>query len=158
MIGSAAKVGAGIALAMGTAVLAVGGLAVSLTDNLQKSLNGVQSQTGATDEEMIGMKDTMLEIYNANLGESFDDIGRAMAEIGKQTGVTGEELKSMTTDALLLRDTFEFEVAESTRTADMMMKQFGITSDEAYNLIAQGAQKGLDKNGNLLDTINLLVA
>ena len=36
----------------------------------------------------------------------------------------------------------------------MMMKQFGVTSDEAFNLIAQGAQNGLDKNGNLLDSIN----
>jgi len=154
MVGSAARVGAGIAMAMGTAILAVGGLAVKLTDDLQKSLNGVQASSGATDEEMVGMKDTMLEIYNANIGESFDDIGRAISEVGKQTGATGEELKSMTKNALLLRDTFEFEVTESTRTADMMMKQFGISGEEAFNLIAQGAQAGLDKNGNLLDSIN----
>jgi phage-related minor tail protein len=154
MVKSAAKVGAGIAMAMGTAAIAVGGLAVKFTGDLKKALNSVQSQTGTTDDAMVGMKDTMLEIYNANLGESFDDIGRAMAEVNKQTWATGEELKSMTTDALLLRDAFEFEVAESTRTADMMMKQFGITSDEAFNLIAQGAQFGLDKNGNLLDSIN----
>ena len=154
MLGSAAKVGAGIAMAMGAAVVAVGGLAVSLTDDLQKSLNSIQSQTGATDESMVAMKDTMLAIYNANLGENFDDIARAMSEVGKQTGATGEALEGMTKDALVLRDTFELEVMESTRTADMMMKRFGITSDEAFNLIAQGAQQGLDKNGNLLDSIN----
>ena len=43
---------------------------------------------------------------------------------------------------------------ESTRAADMMMRQFSITSEEAFNLIAHGAQNGLDKNGNLLDSIN----
>ncbi|AFQ46261.1 phage tail tape measure protein [Desulfosporosinus meridiei] len=154
MVSSAAKVGAGIVLAMGTAALAVGGLAVSFSDDLKKALNGIQAETGVTDEAMIGMKDTLLEIYNANLGENFEDIAKAMAEVGKQTGATGEELEDMTKDALMLRDTFEFEVAESTRTADMMMKRFGITSDEAFNLIAQGAQQGLDKNGNLLDSIN----
>src|SRR4030042_1879790 len=46
------------------------------------------------------------------------------------------------------------EVNESIRSADMMMKTFGDTGEEAYNLIAQGAQWGLDKNGNLLDSIN----
>ncbi|MBC2726254.1 MAG: phage tail tape measure protein [Desulfosporosinus sp.] len=154
MLGSAARVGAGIAMAMGAAIVAVGGLAVSLTDDLQGALNNIQSQTGATDESMVEMKDTMLAIYNANLGENFDDIARAISEVGKQTGATGDELEDMTKDALMLRDTFEFEVTESVRTVDMMMKQFGISSDEAFNLIAQGAQAGLDKNGNLLDSIN----
>ena len=154
MVGSAAEVGAGIALAMSTAALAVGGLAVSFTEDLQKSLNGIQAETGATDESMVGMKDTMLAIYNANLGEDFADIGKAIAEVGKQTGATGDELEDMTKDALILRDTFGFEVTESVRTVDMMMKQFGISSEEAFNLIAQGSQKGLDKNGNLLDSIN----
>jgi phage-related protein len=34
------------------------------------------------------------------------------------------------------------------------MKQFGISSKEAYTLMAQGAQQGADKNGDLLDTLN----
>jgi phage-related minor tail protein len=34
------------------------------------------------------------------------------------------------------------------------MKNFGITAEEAYNLMAQGAQKGLNQNENLADTIN----
>jgi len=154
MIGSAAKVGAGIAMAMGSAAIAVGGLAVSLTDDLQKSLNGVQASTGATDEAMVGMKDTMLAIYNDNFGENFEDIGAAISEVGKQTGLSGDALEGMTENALALRDTFEFEVNESTRSAKMLMDQFGMSGDEAFNLIAQGAQQGLDKNGDLLDSIN----
>ena len=70
------------------------------------------------------------------------------------TNLTGTELERTTENALALSDTFDFEIQESTRAADMMMKQFGVTSDEAFNLIAQGAQNGLDKNGNLLDSIN----
>ncbi|RKJ35997.1 phage tail protein, partial [Butyricicoccus sp. 1XD8-22] len=33
-------------------------------------------------------------------------------------------------------------------------KNFGISADEAYNIIAVGAQNGADKNGDLLDTLN----
>lgn len=36
----------------------------------------------------------------------------------------------------------------------MLMDQFGLSGEEAFNLIAQGAQNGLDKNGDLLDSIN----
>jgi len=142
------------AVAGGAMALAIGGLAVNASDELQKSLNGLQASTGIADSAMKDMKDSMLSIYNANFGESFEDIGKSMSEIGNQTGASGKELEGMTKNALMLRDTFDMDVKESVRSVDMMMKQFGITSDEAFNLLAQGSQAGLDKNGNLLDSIN----
>ena len=127
---------------------------VQKADELNKSFNTLQTQTGATDKEMEGLEESLKNIYANNYGESFEDIAVAMAEVKNQTGLTGDELERTTENAIALRDAFGFEVQESTRAADMMMKQFGITSDEAFNLIAQGSQNGLDKNGNLLDSIN----
>ncbi|WP_160684678.1 phage tail tape measure protein [Clostridium sp. C2-6-12] len=127
---------------------------ITFGSDLQKSLNGVQAATGYNENAMSSMRDVMVGIYNDNFGENFEDIGEAIKTIGQQTGATGDELKALTEDGLLLRDTFGFEVNESVRSANMMMQQFGMTGDEAYNLIAQGAQYGLDKNGDLLDSIN----
>jgi len=141
-------------LAIGTAFVGMVGVGVMSADELQGALDNVQASTGAADEGMEDMQETMLGIYNNNFGESLADIGAAMGSIAQQTGLTGEALQTATESALALRDTFGFEVTESIRTVDMMMKQFGISSDEAFNLIAQGAQAGLDKNGNLLDSIN----
>lgn len=64
------------------------------------------------------------------------------------------KIQELTEGALTLRDAFGFEVNETMRAANMLMDQFGISGEEAYNLIAQGAQNGLNKNGDLLDTIN----
>lgn len=122
--------------------------------DLDKSLNGLQASTGATNEEMAGLETSLKNIYANNYGESFEDIANALAEVKTQTGLAGEELEKTTENALAMRDTFGMEVNESIRSVDMMMKQFGLTSDEAYNLIAQGAQNGLDKNDNLLDSVN----
>ena len=149
------KLAAGFALGAAikkTADAVVG--CVKRADELKESLNTLQTQTGATDEEMQGLGDSLKNIYADNYGESFDDIAVALAEVKNQTNLTGTELERTTENALALSDTFDFEIQESTRAADMMMKQFGVTSDEAFNLIAQGAQNGLDKNGNLLDSIN----
>lgn len=149
------KLAAGFALGAAikkTADAVVG--CVKRADELKESLNTLQTQTGATDEEMQGLGDSLKNIYADNYGESFDDIAVALAEVKNQTNLTGAELERTTENALALSDTFDFEIQESTRAADMMMKQFGVTSDEAFNLIAQGAQNGLDKNGNLLDSIN----
>ena len=127
---------------------------VKKADELHQSFNTLQTQTGATDAEMEGLGESLKNIYANNYGESFEDIATSMAEVKNQTNLTGDALEAMTENALALRDTFGYEVQESTRAADMMMKQFGVTSEEAFNLIAQGSQNGLDKNGNLLDSIN----
>ena len=137
---------------------AAGGLGIaaifgSANDGV-KALNQLQAQTGATKAEMQELGGIAKEVYTNNMGESLDDVVKSMATVKNTTGASGNELKGLTHNALLLRDTFDFDVNESVRSADMLMKQFGLSGDEAYNLIAQGAQLGLDKNGNLLDSFN----
>lgn len=128
--------------------------AASSAQELQVATNNLSNQLGATGSDMEGLKDSLENIYKGNYGESFEDIAQAMADVSQQTKMTGESLEDATKSAMLLRDTFGWEVNESIRAVDMMMKQFGVTSEEAFNLIAQGAQNGLDKNDNLLDSIN----
>lgn len=124
------------------------------SNNLNKALNDLQASTGAADSEMQELKDTMTNIYASNHGEDFNDIADALQNVKTATGLTGKALEDTTRTAIIMRDTFQFEVNESVRAADTMMKNFGITSNEAYTLIAQGAQMGANKNGDLLDVLN----
>ena len=155
-ISNAGKWAAGVATAAGSAAVALGSAAVSVSTDVDSAMNGFAAATGVAVDELGAYEDAMLNIYNNNFGESFDDIANSMSQI-KQVmgeGMGAEELEKMTTNALLLRDTFEFDVSESVRAANALMDQFGISGDEAYNLIAQGAQNGLNQNGDLLDVIN----
>lgn len=128
---------------------------VSFSDEANKAMNSFQASTGATAEDMAEFEGVMKNIYKSNYGESFEDIADSMAEIKRQSGDIGaDELEKMTTNAIMLRDTFDFEVSESMRAAKMLMDQYGLSGEDAYNLIAQGAQNGLNKNGDLLDVIN----
>lgn len=120
-----------------------------------KALSKLQGQTGATAAEMEQYKKVMDEIYSENWGESYEDIADAMAKVKQSTKeIDPDALKDMTIDAISLRDTFGYDFTETLRAANMLMDQFGITGKEAFNLIVQGSQNGLDKNGDLLDTIN----
>lgn len=119
------------------------------------SMGKFQAQTGLSNEEMIKFESTIEDIYSKNFGESISDIANAMAEVKQQTKETDpSNLQKMTENALALRDTFDFDVKESIRAVNMLTQQFGITGEEAFNLIVQGAQNGLNKNGDLLDVIN----
>ena len=132
----------------------VGGLKDLMTAS-DKAHNKLQAQTGASAKEMEKFSEQMDDIYKSGIGDSLEEIADAMATVKQQTKeVDPSKLKEMTENAIVLQDTFNMDVADSVRTVNMMMKKFGITGEEAYNLIVQGAQSGLDQNGNLLDTIN----
>lgn len=146
-----AKTGATV---LGGAVVATTGYAVKLSTEFDQAFNLLIARTGASSDEFDSLNTAMENVYKNNFGESIEDVAQSMATVQVNTKLSGEELQSVTQYALLLRDTFEFDVNESTRTAKMLMDQFGISGEQAYNLIAQGAQSGLDKNGDLLDTIN----
>lgn len=126
---------------------------VTFGSDLQSSLNGIQTATGFNEESMSSMKQVMLDIYNDNFGENFEDIGEAIKTIGQQTSATGDDLKGLAEDGFLLKDTFGFEINDSIKAVNAMMQQFGVTGDEAFNLIAQGTQRGLNTNGDLLDVV-----
>jgi len=151
-LGSTAML-AGIA-AIGAAFTASFGIGIKMSDDLTRALNGVQAAAGITDTGMGEMKKTLTEIYNDNFGESFTEIGESMTLVSQQTGLTGDALKRTTENALLLKDTFQLEVQDSLLGANQLMKQFGTDAETSYNLIAQGAQNGLNANGDLIDTIN----
>lgn len=132
----------------------ISGNLVGLGIDSQKSLNTFAAKTGAAGKELEGMDEAIKDIYKNNFGESLEEIAGDMATVKQVTGQTGEELKKSTRNAMLLSDTFDYDVSESIRSAETLQKQFGLTSDEAFNLIAQGAQNGLDFSGELLDSIN----
>ena len=151
----ATKWGLGIATAAVTAAAAIGGMAVNTSQEMNKATDSFIASTGEATEKTEQYNQVLGNIYRNNYGEDFQDIADSMAQVKTQLGeINDTELQNVTEDALALRDTFGFEVNESVRAAKMLMDQFGISSSEAYNLIAQGAQQGLDKNGDLLDSIN----
>lgn len=114
-----------------------------------------QAQTGASAQEMEAFSDSIESLYRQNFGESLQDIADAMAEVKRQTGeIDPSRLEKMTANAITLQDTFGYDYAETIRAVNMLMDQFGLTSEQAFNFVAKGAQEGLDKNGDLLDTIN----
>lgn len=142
----------------GAAATAIGGAvtgAIVSANGEQKALNSLQAQAGLTAEEMTKYKDVLEDVYKGNFGESQEEVANVLALIKQTTNETNpSKLKDMTENLFTLRDVYDYDFVETLRAANMLMEQFGVTGDEAFNLIVQGSQKGLNKNGDLLDTIN----
>lgn len=151
---SAAAIGAGM-LAAGAASVTAAGMAIKGSVDMDQAMNQFIASTGKSREETERYQKVLEGIYKNNYGESFEDIGQAMAEVTKQMGdMDDAALQEVTESAYALRDTFEYEIPESTRAAKAMMDNFGVSGEQAMSLIAAGAQNGLDYSGELLDSIS----
>ena len=146
---------AAAAIGVGAAAVGVGALAVGTANDISGAMNDFIAITGKGTEETERYQAVMEDIYANNYGENFEDIGQAMAEVTKQLGdMDDASLQNVTESAFALRDTFGYDIPESTRAAKAMVDNFGVTGEEAMNLIASGAQNGLDYSGELLDSIS----
>lgn len=143
-------------IAVGTIALLgkAAGALISLGDEYNTALNDIAAKTGLANEELEEMADVLEEVYGSNYGESMEDVAAGISEVYKATGITGDALAEVTKDAYALSEVFDYDVSESARAAKAMMINFGITGEEAFGLIAAGAQNGLDYSGELIDSIN----
>lgn len=149
----AASVTAGF-IGIGKAVLDAGKEIVAFAADYDKAMRSVSTQTGAVGDELEDLGDVVQQVYADNFGESMGEAADAVAEVRRLLGLEGDDLASAAKNAIALSDAFEFDIAESTRAASALMKNFGVTAEEAYNIIAYGAQNGANQNGDMLDVLN----
>lgn len=140
---------------------AIGGMALAIktgvnqATELDDAMAKFQAQTGASSNEMSKFKNIARDVWSNNFGEDISDVADMMARVKQQMqGISDVDLKDVTEDLLTLRDTFGMDENETLRGAQQLMKQFGITSQEAFDLMATGAQNGLNKSDELGDNIS----
>lgn len=134
---------------------AAGTAAIHFADESQSAFNQFAAATGTATEEMGKYQDIINDVYKDNFGESMNDVADAMAKVKQNMSYLQDgTLGAITEYAITLSDTMGYDVAESTRAADTLIKNFGVSANEAFNLIAQGSQNGLDFSGEMMDSIN----
>lgn len=128
---------------------------VNQATELDDAMAKFQAQTGASSNEMSKFKNIARDVWSNNFGEDVSDVADMMGRVKQQMqGISDVDLKNVTEDLLTLRDTFDMDENETLRGAQQLMKQFGITSQEAFDLMATGAQNGLNKSDELGDNIS----
>lgn len=141
--------------AVTAAITGVSASAVKFGTDYQKASNQLQASTNVFENELEGLNNVMKNVYANNFGEDMNDVANAISVVRKELGSLDEiTLQNVTEYAFTLRDTFGYEINETVRSAKALMDNFGISGKEAFNLITQGAQNGLDYSGEFLDTIS----
>lgn len=136
-------------------LVAVGTAAIKFSSDSHDAFQQFAAATGTATDEMGKYKDMINNVYKDNFGESINDVAEAMATVNQNMSYLDDSaLQRCTEYAYTLSDTFGYDVAESTRAADTLIKNYGVSAREAFNLITQGAQSGMDYSGEMIDSIN----
>lgn len=127
---------------------------VNQATELDDAMAKFQAQTGASSNEMSKFKDIARDVWANNFGENVSDVADMMGKVKQQMqGISDADLKNVTEDLITLRDVYGMDENETLRGAKQLMEQFGISSEKAFDLMAKGAQNGLDYSGELGDNI-----
>ena len=136
-------------------LVAVGTAAIKFSSDSQDAFQQFAAATGTASNEMGKYKDMINDVYKDNFGESINDVAEAMATVNQNMSYLDDSaLQRCTEYAYALSDTFGVDVAESTRAADSLIKNYGVSAREAFNLMTQGMQSGLNFSDELFDNID----
>lgn len=122
--------------------------------DMESAQKQFQASTGATTAEMQRYETVMDNLYKNNYGDDINDVAQAMALVKQYTGeIDPSKLEEMTKNGIAMRDVFDMDLSETIRGVDALVTNMGVSSDKAFDLMAKGAQNGLNKSGELADNI-----
>lgn len=153
-LGGIATVGIAAGAAVAAGVAAIGAAAFDVAGQVQGATNNIQAELGVTAERAAELGQIAKDVWANNFGADIADAAAAVSTVRQQLGdLADNELQRATENAFRLADVFELEVGESTNAAGALMEQFGLSADQAFDLVTSGLQSGLNNSGDFIDSI-----
>lgn len=142
-------------LAIGEAIKQGTEIGKEVYADFEDSVARVKGALGETDDQARQTAQVIKDVYEAGLGESMDRVAEAVVRIKRNLGEMDDgTLNAITQQAIILEDTFDVDMNETLRGVKSLMKNFGLTAQEAMDYIVAGTQEGLDWTDELGDNIS----
>ena len=121
---------------------------------MEQGADRIRISTDLSESALKKYQEVMGEVYQNNYGDSFDEVAEAISQVVYHMGeLDGSSMQEITENAFVLKDTFEMDVNDTLSGASALMEEMGESSEKAFGLIVSGAQKGLNRSGDMLDKI-----
>lgn len=118
-----------------------------LGDRFAKRIQG-------TEEDAARAKEIMDNLYEGMSVDSYEEAYEVISQVQQQlTGLNDEQLEGASQAAANLAKVYDMDVSETLRGVDAIMTTFGVSADEAFDLMAEGAANGLNYSDELGDNV-----
>ena len=141
--------------AVGDKIQDVGDKAVSAYAETETAVSKVNAYFRETGEAAEASAEIVKNVYGSGVGQSMDAVAEAVIMVKKNLGDLGDtDLTNLTKQALTLEELYGIDMNETLRGVNSLMKQYGLTAQEAMDYIVRGTQNGLDKTNELGDNLS----
>ncbi|OKI52852.1 phage tail protein [Micromonospora sp. CB01531] len=143
---------AGDIVGLGVAAAGIGGAIAANSNKAQ-----IQAALGVSPAEAQAAAKTAGALYAKGWGDSLETVSNSVVIVKQQLGglAGGADIEGLTARAETFSKVFGVDTVESVRAVAQMVKTgLAPNAQAAYDILTAGAQKGLNANGDLLDTYN----
>ena len=131
---------------VGDKIQDVGDKAVNAYAETETAVSKVNAYFGETGEAAEASAEIVKNVYGSGVGQSMDAVAEAVIMVKKNLGDLGDtDLTNLTKQALTLEELYGIDMNETLRGVNSLMKQYGLTAQEAMDYIVRGTQNCLDK-------------
>lgn len=146
---------AGAAPIAGAAVAAIGTVALDTATDFETAESRITAAVGGMGEESDKLMEAGRTLYEDGWGESMTDLSDSLINAREILGdLSEEDMSGAVEGALALEEVYGSDFSETLRGARVLMDKFGLSSEEAMDLITAGTQRGLDYTDELGDNLS----
>ncbi len=132
---------------------AVGGASVAAFGESSNALGKIKASLGQTAEEADKTLDAVQDL--AKEGFNFDDALSVMIKVKQSMSdlLDDREINDFSSGILAISAGIDQDLNDVLKTANSLMRNFGISGENALDVIAKGLQNSEDLSGDFLDTL-----
>ncbi|WP_336975017.1 phage tail tape measure protein, partial [Bacillus thuringiensis] len=115
----------------------------------------IQASLGLTGKGAENLQKIAVDTWKKGFGENLEEVENALIKVYQNMrDVPHEELQGASENVLTLAKVYDVDLNEATRGAGQLMSQFGLSTQETFDLLAAGAQEGLNYSDELFDNLS----
>ncbi|MEC3158921.1 phage tail tape measure protein [Bacillus thuringiensis] len=115
----------------------------------------IQASLGLTGKGAENLQKIAVDTWKKGFGENLEEVDNALIKVYQNMrDVPYDELQMASEDVLTLAKVYDVDLNEATRGAGQLMSQFGLSTQETFDLLAAGAQAGLNYSDELFDNLS----
>ncbi|PEJ99337.1 phage tail tape measure protein [Bacillus wiedmannii] len=140
---------------MSQQLIELGKATVGIAIDFDRSQRKIQSSLGLTQKGAENLGKISKDVWKKGFGESLEEVDQALVKVFQNMrDVPYDELQMASEDVLTLAKVYDVDLNEATRGAGQLMSQFGLSTQHTFDLLAAGAQEGLNYSDELFDNLS----
>ncbi|MEK4779826.1 phage tail tape measure protein [Bacillus sp. FSL L8-0199] len=140
---------------MSQQLIELGKATVGIAIDFDRSQRKIQSSLGLTQKGAENLGKISKDVWKKGFGESLEEVDNSLIKVYQNMrDVPYDELQMASEDVLTLAKVYDVDLNEATRGAGQLMSQFGLSTQETFDLLAAGAQEGLNYSDELFDNLS----